>query len=94
MGAPDKPSLSGAPPRHLTVRVRSWSTIGGFVLLWHRTVQCYTGQSSAPSDFPALTLLRTIHCCRGFCSRPLAQIVVAPLNHRTVRWHTGQSGEL
>jgi hypothetical protein len=33
-------SLSGAPPRHPTVRVQSRSTVGGFVLLWHRTVWC------------------------------------------------------
>jgi hypothetical protein len=40
------------------------------------------------------------HCCalfiwlNGFCSRPLRDVAVAPLVHRTVRWHTGQSGEL
>jgi hypothetical protein len=44
-------SLSGAPPRHPTIRVRSWSTVGGFVLLRHRTVRC-------PSDFAALTSAR------------------------------------
>jgi hypothetical protein len=47
-------SLSGVPPRHPTVRVWSWSTVGGFVLLRHRTVWCHTGQSGA-SDFAALT---------------------------------------
>jgi hypothetical protein len=30
-------------PRHPTVRVRSRSTIGGFVLMGHRTVRCRTG---------------------------------------------------
>jgi hypothetical protein len=48
-------SLSGAPPRHPTVRVRSWSTVGGFVLLQHQIVRCHTGQSGASrtscSDF-------------------------------------------
>jgi hypothetical protein len=29
-----------------------------------------------------------------FCRRPLAQLAVAPLAHRIVRWYTGQSGEL
>jgi hypothetical protein len=29
-----------------------------------------------------------------FCRRPLAQLAVAPLAHRTVRCYTGQSGEL
>jgi hypothetical protein len=46
MGAPDSPvrqrTLSGAPPRHPTVRVREQSTVGAVVFLWHRTgpVQC------------------------------------------------------
>jgi hypothetical protein len=45
MGAPDMHcSMSGVSPRHPTVRVRSWSTVGRFVLLRHRTVRC-------PSDF-------------------------------------------
>jgi hypothetical protein len=51
-GAPDSPvrhrTVSGAPPRHPVVRAWSWSTVGGFVLLWHRTVRCVTGQSGAP----------------------------------------------
>jgi hypothetical protein len=37
-GAPDSPvphrTVSGAPPRHPPVRAWSWSTVGGFVLLW------------------------------------------------------------
>jgi hypothetical protein len=37
---------------------------------------------------------RTVHVHLAFCRRPLAQIVVAPLAHRTVRCYTGQSGEL
>jgi hypothetical protein len=57
-------SLSDAPPRHLTIRVWSWSTFGDFVFLRHRTVWC-------PSELPALTLSHTVHCCNGFCSRPL-----------------------
>jgi hypothetical protein len=85
---------SGAPPRHLVVRAWSWSTVGGFVLMWHRTVRCHTGQSGAPltccSDFCRDTLL---HCSSVKVDR-CAQIVVALLVHRTVRWHTGQSGEL
>jgi hypothetical protein len=44
MGAPDRYyTLSGVPPRQPTVRVQSWSTVGGFVLLRHRTVWCHTG---------------------------------------------------
>jgi hypothetical protein len=40
--------LFGALPRQPTVRVWSWSTVGGFGLLRHQTVRC-------PSDFTALT---------------------------------------
>ena len=55
---------------------------------------CGTGQSGAPltncSDFCR------VHCSVLFTVRVdrCAQIAVAPLVHRTVRWHTGQSGEL
>jgi hypothetical protein len=41
-------TVSGVPPRHPPVRAWSWSTVGGFVLMWHRTVRCDTGQSGAP----------------------------------------------
>jgi hypothetical protein len=98
MGTPDSPvshlKVSGAPPHHPIVRAWSWSTVGGFVLMWHRIVRCHTGQSGAPltccSDFcrdtvPHCSFVRVDHC---------AQIAVAPLVHRPVQWHTGQSGEL
>jgi hypothetical protein len=81
-------TVSGVPPRHLVVRAWSWSTVGGFVLMWHRTVWCHTGQSGAPltncSDFCC------VHCAALFPVRVdrCAQIAVAPLVHRTVRWHT------
>jgi hypothetical protein len=98
MGAPDSPvrhrTVSGAPPRHPIVRAWSCSTVGGFVLMWHQTVRCDTGQSGAPltkcSDFCR------IHCSVLFTIRVdcCTQIVVASLVHRTVRWHTGQFGEL
>jgi hypothetical protein len=98
MGAPDSPvrhqTVSAVPPRHPLVRAWSWSTVGGFVLMWHRTVRCGTGQSGAPltncSDF------YRVHCATLFTVRVdrCAQIVVALLAHRTVRWPTGKSGEL
>jgi hypothetical protein len=90
-------TVSGAPPRHLVVRPWSWSTIGGFVLMWHRTVRCHTGQSGVTPDSPvplrpsALTSELHYSLCRvDRC----AQIAVAPLAHRTVRCYTGQSDEL
>jgi hypothetical protein len=80
MGAPDRHcSLFSALPRHPTVRVRSWVDRWSFVFLWHRTVRC-------PSNFAALTLRGTVAYCSSVQSRPLAQIAVAPLAHRTVRW--------
>jgi hypothetical protein len=98
MGASDSPvrhrTVSGALPHHPVVRVWSWSTVGGFVLIRHQTVWCHIGQSGAPltfcSDFCRVTVL---HCSSVRVDR-CVQIDVAPLVHRTVRWYTGQSGEL
>jgi hypothetical protein len=68
-------SLSGAPPRHPTVRVLELSTVGGFVLLRHRTVWCHTGQVlftvRCASDPAALTLHALFLC------QPLLQSTVA-----------------
>jgi hypothetical protein len=55
---------------------------------------CGTGQSGAP-----LTNCSEFYydlCAALFTVRvdPCAQIIVAPLAHWTVRWPTGQSGEL
>jgi hypothetical protein len=90
MGAPDRYcALSGAPPRHPIVRVRSWSTIGGFVLLRHRTIRC-------PSNFAALTSAR--YCAAlfplsestvGTDSRCFAGSPDSPVAHRTVVNHLG-----
>jgi hypothetical protein len=40
--------LSGASPRHPTIRVREQSNVGAIVFLWHRTVRC---ASDFCSDF-------------------------------------------
>jgi hypothetical protein len=84
-------------PRHPTVRVRPlelWQVGPPDSPVVHRTgpVHCLVRLLA-----PALTYARavalftfTVH----FCRRPLAQIAVAPLAHRTVRCYTGQSGEL
>jgi hypothetical protein len=43
-------------------------------------------------DFVVLTSnFCTVHCSSRQRSRTLAKLTVAPLAHRTVRWHTGQS---
>jgi hypothetical protein len=93
MGTPDSPVrhriVSGEPPRHLVVRAWSWLTVGGFVLMRHRTVRCYTGQSGAPLTFCSdiWIALFTLQ------SRPLradsrcpAGTLDSPVAHRTVRW--------
>jgi hypothetical protein len=62
MGAPDRScSLSGAPLRHPTVRVREQSTIGTVVFLWHRTVWCASdsGSDSAAALFTRQVLLQS-----------------------------------
>ena len=90
MGAPDSSvrhrTVSGAPPRHPVIRAWSWSTVGGFALMWHRTVRC-------PSDQLLRLLPRSLFCTVHCQSRPLRAdsrcSVGAP---DTVRWHTGQSG--
>jgi hypothetical protein len=74
MGAPDSPmrhrTLSGAPPRHPTIRVLTQSTVGALVLLWHWTVRCRTEQ--------VLFTIRcasdsVVHCCALFiCSSAFA----------------------
>jgi hypothetical protein len=88
MGAPDSPvrhrTVFGVPPRHPPVRAWSWSIVGGFVLMRHRTVRCDTGQSDAPltncSDFCY------VYCYALFAVRVdrCVQIAVAPMAHRTV----------
>jgi hypothetical protein len=83
MGASDSPvrhrTVSGAPPHHPVVRAWSWSTVEGFVLMRHRTVWC---PLTFCSDFCRETVL---HCSSVRVDR-CAQIAVAPLVHRTVRW--------
>jgi hypothetical protein len=81
-------------PRHQTVRVRkhltigaltSWGTGQALFTVWCASDDCF--------DFCA-HCLRTVALSPRFCSRPLRWIAVTPLVLRTVRWHTGQSGEL
>jgi hypothetical protein len=99
-GAPDSPvrhrTVSGVPPRHPPVRAWSWSAVGGFVLLLHRTVWCATGQSGALLT-SALTFWNSLFTLQ---SRPLradsrcsagapdsrCATGRCPVLHRTVWW--------
>jgi hypothetical protein len=84
-------TLSGARPvrRHATL---SLGLGAGRPL--EALSSCGTGQSGASliccSDFCRSTVLHYSSVTVDRCT----QIVVAPLVHQTVRWHTGQSGEL
>jgi hypothetical protein len=87
MGAPDSPvrhrtSTIPCPVHcHITqlLGFEARSTVGALS-------SCGIRQSGAP-----LTSVVTLFALQN---RLLLQIVVAPLAHRTVWWHTGQSGEL
>jgi hypothetical protein len=76
MDAPDTPVR-----RHVTQPLGSgaWSTVGGLVLLRHRTVRCHTGQVmftvQCTSDSAALTL-RALFLCQ-----PLLQSTVTRVSH-------------
>jgi hypothetical protein len=84
MGAPDSPVR-----RHVTLSLGL-----GAGLPLEALSSCGTGQSGAHltfcSDFCHVTVLHYSSVRVDRC----AQIVVAPLVHRKVRWYTGQSGEL
>jgi hypothetical protein len=85
-GAPDSPVRQ---PRHPAVGfwpLELWHVRppDSPVVHWTVTVHCLVRLLA-----PALTLRaqsRTVHCSCSFCRRPLAQLAVAPLAHRTVRW--------
>jgi hypothetical protein len=95
MGVPDRHCrLSGAPPRHPTVRVREQLTVGAIVFLWHRTIRCYTGHCLSGAPLTSV-LTSGAHCSRtvhalestvGRGSRCSAGAPDSPVAHRTVWW--------
>jgi hypothetical protein len=94
-------------PCHPTVRVLTVSTVGALSSCGTgqsgAAPDSHCSLSGAPS-MAALTLRELSAHCSAFagirCSRPLrwshcsAGAPDSPVAHRTVRWHTGQSGEL
>jgi hypothetical protein len=88
---------SDAPPD--SVRCASHVTQSfGFWRFWPLELYLHVAPDSPVHLLQLLWLLRklSLHCsvAGDRCSRPLPWLAVAPLVHRTVRWHTGQSGEL
>jgi hypothetical protein len=87
-------SLSGAPPRHPTIRVRSSVDRWSFVFLRHQTVRC-------PSDSVALTSASVL-CCTvhpsestvGADSRCSAGTPDSPVTYSGARLHFPESGWL
>jgi hypothetical protein len=84
MGAPDSPVRQ---PRHPTVRVRPLE------LCQPGPPDSHCSLSDAPfgacSDSTRIVALLQVSVGVDHCA-----VAVAPLSHRTVRCHTGQSGEL
>jgi hypothetical protein len=95
-------TLSGAPPRHPTVRVLTQSTVGELVLLWHRTVRCATGQVlftiRCASDSAALTLRALFICHRllqlivGASGRCFVGTPDSPVNYSGAQLSFPESG--
>jgi hypothetical protein len=87
-------------PHQPTVRVLTVSTLELCLLVAPDSpVPHRTGTVHCPVRLlvAALTLRElSAHCALSDdrWSRPLLWLAVAPLVHRTVRWHTRQSGEL
>jgi hypothetical protein len=82
-------------PRHPAVRFRplELSHVGPpDSPVVHRTVTVHCPVRLLAPPLTPRAQSRTVHCSCSFCRRPLAQIVVAPLAHWTVRCYTGQSG--
>jgi hypothetical protein len=75
-------TVSGAPPRHPVVRAWSWSTVGGFVLMWHRTVRCPSDLLQCYCDALFIRQSRPLHV-DSHCSAGAPDSLVV---HRTVWW--------
>jgi hypothetical protein len=94
MGAPDNPVRHRTVTVHCPVCATSARLLGfGAVDCWRRLSFCSTGQSGATPDSPVTSdfCCGTVPHCSILQSTIGAQEAVAPLPHRTVRWHTGQS---
>jgi hypothetical protein len=97
-GAPDSPvrhrTLSGTP----AMSASHWgSTVGALTCGSSGLSSGAPDRSCRLSGAPparALTLARTVAHLMRLQTTVAREVAVAPLAHRTVRCHTGQSGEL
>jgi hypothetical protein len=86
-------SLSGAPPRHPTVTVRSEVDRWSFVSLRHRTVWCHTGHCPVHLTLRVLFLYqRLLQPTVARVSRCSAGTPDSPVNYSGVRPRKPESG--
>jgi hypothetical protein len=95
MGAADSRMRHRTCPVHCLVRCHVTQPLGfGAKSTVGALSSCGTRQSGAPLTLLLRLLRDTVAHCSSCQSQPLRELVVALLAHRTVQWHTGQSGEL
>jgi hypothetical protein len=97
MGATDSPVAHQTVTVYYLVRTTSARSLGfRAVDRWSHLFFCCTRQSGATPDSP----VTSDFCAVLFTTVDFTQLIVgaqgavAPLAHRTVWWHTGQSNEL
>jgi hypothetical protein len=84
--------LSGATPRHPIIRVREQSTVGGFVLLWHRTLSGVPLTSALTSGAHCLRCQRLLQSTVALDSRCFASTPDSPVNYSGARLKKSESG--
>jgi hypothetical protein len=90
MGAPDCPVAHRTVTVHCLVLATSARPLGfGAIDHWSRLSFCCTGQSGDLWLLRSVFWCDTVHHCSSWQTTVGAQRVVAPLAHRTVRWHIG-----
>jgi hypothetical protein len=86
-GAPDSLMRHRTGPVHCLVRCHVTQLLGfGAKSTVGALSSCGTEQSGAPLTLLLWLLCDTVAHCNSYQSRPLRELSVAPLAHRTVRW--------
>jgi hypothetical protein len=94
MNTPDSPMVRRTLNCSLSDECRVSRSLG-FGAIDHLSLlsSCGTGQSDVTVDTDCHLTSSTADCARSRAVDRWAKLTVAPLSHRTVRWHTGQSDE-